>query len=420
MSEIINGILRNAVHEHAKHGSEDDHDHDHEDETSSPVVAKAVAMGVLFLTSLILGCLPIKLSKWFKWDSNPKGSTVVQLLLCFGGGVLLCTTFLHLLPEVSESVLELQAEGHIGDMRMHFAEFLMCVGFFTMFFVEECVHYYLHQRQKSVTMGALRRSLSIRRGDHTVSTTELVKNMEETKSNPLSFQSSTTTINSELNHNNTNGHIHSQQNGHHNHNHSSHDHSHAGHSHLIMEAEDSIVKSIRGLLVVLALSIHELFEGLAVGLESSAANVWYMFGAVSAHKLVIAFCIGVELVSTKTRTLLIMVYVFTFAIVSPMGIGIGIGISDTENISTTIASVILQGLASGTLLYVVFFEILQSDRKGGLKQFLAILGGFLLMLTATILGKLFFIIISSLKVFVLKSLLRVRSVCKYERLLFFV
>lgn len=62
--------------------------------------------------------------------------------LGFGGGVLLCTTFLHLLPEVAETFEELN---YTPDMEIHYAELLMCVGFFVMYFVEECVHVYLHQ-----------------------------------------------------------------------------------------------------------------------------------------------------------------------------------------------------------------------------------------------------------------------------------
>lgn len=38
----------------------------------------------------------------------------------------------------------------------------------------------------------------------------------------------------------------------------------------------------------------------------------------------------------------------------------------------------MQGLASGTLLYVVFFEILQEHRSG-LRQYLSILFGFVVM-----------------------------------------
>lgn len=348
---------------------DDEHHHenpkinDDDNDLNGTVIAKSVAMCVLFAASFIIGTLPIKLSKWFNWNNDPKNNTTVQLLLCFGGGVLLCTTFLHLLPEVAEHVEELQNAERLPNFKMHFAEFLMCIGFFTMYFVEECVHSYLHRREKNKEMNMIRRSLSIRRGEmdrisnesKTVSTTELVKDAEEGRAKCHS-------------------HIHHLHNDDHN------DHSH-------MVVEDTVVKSIRGLLVVLALSVHELFEGLAVGLESSASTVWYMFGAVSAHKLVIAFCIGVELVTTNTRTLLNVIYVLTFAIVSPLGIGVGIIITEDADSSTDLISVILQGLASGTLLYVVFFEILQKDRKGGLKQYGAILLGFSIMFVITVFSK---------------------------------
>ena len=35
---------------------------------------------------------------------------------------------------------------------------------------------------------------------------------------------------------------------------------------------------------VLALSLHAVFEGLAVGLEDEKAGVWQMFAAVASHK----------------------------------------------------------------------------------------------------------------------------------------
>lgn len=48
-----------------------------------------------------------------------------------------------------------------------------------------------------------------------------------------------------------------------------------------------------------------------------------MFAAVGAHKFVIAFCIGVELVAAKTGQRLSIIYICIFAVVSPLGIGIG-------------------------------------------------------------------------------------------------
>jgi len=51
-----------------------------------------------------------------------------------------------------------------------------------------------------------------------------------------------------------------------------------------------------------------------------------MFLAVASHKFVIAFCIGVELIASRTRRYLSVIYVCTFAVVSPIGIGIGMGL----------------------------------------------------------------------------------------------
>lgn len=342
---------------HGHHSGSTDNDE------GNPNIAKATAMCVLFSCSMLLGCIPIKLSKWL-WKRN--GSTgaaqdnnkFVQMLLGIGGGVLLCTTFIHLLPEVNETFEDLDLTTSI---EIHFGELLMCIGFFLMYFVEECVHVYLHKREKENELSPLVRTLSIRRGEMDKLDTPRPSLEQAPKKEKLMNVSGVPEK-------------------------SPHVHKHDGHNHthLLSGDIDSTVKAIRGLLIVLALSVHELFEGLAVGLESSAGNVWYMFGAVSAHKLVIAFCIGFELVTIGMKTCLVVTYIFTFAVVSPMGIGIGMAISNMEQSAANLVSVFLQGIACGTLLYVVFFEILQNERKSGLRQFLSVFIGFVCMFGITI------------------------------------
>lgn len=104
--------------------------------------------------------------------------------------------------------------------------------------------------------------------------------------------------------------------------HSLHDQGH-GHSHLVGvpngTEDDVLVSSLRGLLIVLALSIHELFEGFAVGLERDSKGVYFMFAAVSAHKFVISFCIGVELMVQRTKLWLAFVYILIYSAVSAIG-----------------------------------------------------------------------------------------------------
>lgn len=77
---------------------------------------------------------------------------------------------------------------------------------------------------------------------------------------------------------------------------------------------------MRGLLIILALSIHQIFEGLAIGLEQDTSHVWILLAAVAAHKLVIAFCVGFEIASTDISFLTATACVAIFAIASPIGI----------------------------------------------------------------------------------------------------
>ena len=65
--------------------------------------AKILTMVLLGGVAIILGFIPLYLGKWFRLDKegNPRHGTMFSSLLCFGGGVLLATSFLHLLPEVS-------------------------------------------------------------------------------------------------------------------------------------------------------------------------------------------------------------------------------------------------------------------------------------------------------------------------------
>jgi len=384
----------------ARHeGEDDDHDHDHdhdhdeEDEDGSGVlVAKVTAMVVLFCASAICGSIPFLLNRCYRWtesQTNARSAIVVKCLLYFGGGVLLATTFLHLLPEVQEVVEELQECNIIGELTFPLAELLMCCGFFLMYFIEEAMHTYVHHHQKDKAGAAFERGHSIRNSHLMKSNSEGTTNTPTAPPPPLPGTAELGTLSvqnllqSDLEQQKFASKPQSQANGHaHNHSHG-HGHGH-GHSHLPVIAEDAsagdmLASSLRGLFIVSALSLHELFEGMAIGLESSASSVWFMFGAVSAHKLVLAFCVGVELIVARTRMTLAVLYVLTFAVVSPLGIGIGILINHgQETTGPSLVSAILQGFACGTLIYVVFFEILSKNRSG-LRAYLALFVGFLVM-----------------------------------------
>ena len=56
--------------------------------------------------------------------------------------------------------------------------------------------------------------------------------------------------------------------------------------------------AFRGFFVVLAISLHAIFEGIAMGTLSKASVVWYLCFAVAAHKFIIAFCVGLQVIQS--------------------------------------------------------------------------------------------------------------------------
>lgn len=92
------------------------------DSESQVIIAKVIAMVTLFGVSTIFGIIPFKLVKVLKLgevgpDGKPikdaRTSKAVSILLSFGGGVLLATTFLHLLPEITDGIAVLQELGRL-------------------------------------------------------------------------------------------------------------------------------------------------------------------------------------------------------------------------------------------------------------------------------------------------------------------
>lgn len=135
-------------------------------------------------------------------------------------------------------------------------------------------------------------------------------------------------------------HSYNQNNNHHHH--QTHGHSHM---HLPMDDETidpSIGGEIRNILIVVAISFHGIFEGMAIGLQSTEMDVWYLFLAVSLHECTILFCIGVELISSKTKVCRMITYILVVSLVSPVGIAIGIVVTE-------------KSLASGNPIFSISF-----------------------------------------------------------------
>lgn len=91
------------------------------------------------------------------------------------------------------------------------------------------------------------------------------------------------------------------------------------HHGLMIENGHCVGAPLRGLLFIVALSLHEILEGVAVGLQKKQSGVLQLFTAVASHKFVISFCVGLELSTSGVKLLMHTIYILVFSLVTPLG-----------------------------------------------------------------------------------------------------
>lgn len=139
----------------------------------------------------------------------------------------------------------------------------------------------------------------------------------------------------------------------------------------------------RSIIYILALSLHGIFEGLALGLQSRESSVWSLCFALCLHRCVLSFQLGMDLCGARESQGTAFLCIGTFTLISALGIVAGILFSSGALLyaDVTVPEAILQSLATGTILYIVFFDILFKDLQGvgDLKRVSSCFVGFSLM-----------------------------------------
>ncbi|GMT00410.1 hypothetical protein PENTCL1PPCAC_22584, partial [Pristionchus entomophagus] len=141
---------------------------------------------------------------------------------------------------------------------------------------------------------------------------------------------------------------------------------------------------VRSITLVLALSFHELVEGVAFGVEMDVSRVTALFLSLLIHKVIVAFSTGLQLARTHAHQLrLVVISIVVLSLTSPVGAAFGMMISGGEgSFSKDILITVFQGLAVGTFLYVTFFEILLHERDNehnNMLKLVVMLAGFSLI-----------------------------------------
>jgi len=134
----------------------------------------------------------------------------------------------------------------------------------------------------------------------------------------------------------------------------------------LSRADDSSKGQMRSAMFITALSFHGVFEGMALGLQSLESNVWVLCFAISIHRGILAFGMGLQHMRNEEKHSTMVFSVSSFAILAAVGIIVGIAISTGAQLysDVNVPNAILQSLATGTLFYIIFFDILFKEVDG--------------------------------------------------------
>ena len=219
------------------------------------LLAKVGSIIILGTVSIFFGLIPIKITEKFSLtqldekSKNTRAGLFVTALNCFGAGVILTTCFTHMLPETDGIIEFNKKQGKIGKLNgVQLAEILVLIGFLMIYVMEELAHYLMdrlrrkplkpeeccHDSKVDIKKCSI---LNEPHEPHEEIATDIFTTPDEKKSFRVAF---------------------------------------------------------RGFLIVLAISLHSVFEGMAMGLGGKASQIWYLCFAIAIHKFIIAFCVGLQ------------------------------------------------------------------------------------------------------------------------------
>ena len=119
-----------------------------------------------------------------------------------------------------------------------------------------------------------------------------------------------------------------------------------------------------GTVLVVALSFHAIFDGLAVGTTTSSTAAHAVATAVLLHKPIAAFALGSLLIRVGGASSVgdLARPMAFFALTSPVGLILGmllLGRSDADEVEMT--SAVSQSVAAGTFIYVATIEVIAKE-----------------------------------------------------------
>ena len=373
---------------------------------------KLISLIILFLLSMIFGAIPLRLSRDASKPPSRFRNLLISLSNCFAGGVFLSTVILDLFPGVRDKMDNALRDVHVNPT-FPLGDFVIGCGFILMLIIEQFVHsccgntwlghhVHEHDHQEDDVFSRLQEETSPLLYERTA---ERNKELEDRAGANGDIDTGTRKKVSlgpaSVLHGNSMSYDSSdEENEFENILEQSHRSSATSVSYETFYSEHGTYHRIprlkrtkslasmhsvthsnfRTFVLVFAISLHSLFEGIAVGVIVKVQLLLQIVIALLIHKSILAFSIGVQLVDADLPSKTVLICLAIFAIMAPIGVGIGIGVlNSVKSTARLFFSGALQGIATGTFLYVTFFEVLPhelniEDNRKPLKIFFVLLG----------------------------------------------
>ena len=132
---------------------------------------------------------------------------------------------------------------------------------------------------------------------------------------------------------------------------------------------NTTVSKTTAIILILAIGVHALFEGIAFGLQKTMENIGQLGAGIVIHKSAAAVSLGGAFARTGYSTKAIVLFLILFALTTPLGIIIGMSISHGNAIVDTIFA----ALSGGTFIYVSCSEIIVHEFDKGQYQWIKVL-----------------------------------------------
>lgn len=329
---------------------------------------------VVYIVMAICGLIPVCIvAKKSPSDKNFSKTTarIISFCNCMAGGVFIAMCFLGLLPYAQDKTRQVLADLHIST-DFPLSEFIIIVGFFLIMTVEQLIMKCQETRRKSKILWEITPNMTETERptrlnyyktmkDESAMEQLLSKNSSEATS-PESpsvvkeFESSPTYQNVPLStfkeedgsdSSSTIKTMHSEQS--------------CANQHIEVMMSSNSSGALRLAMLFFAISIHSVFEGMALGLQTDHMRIFHLFFAIMFHEALVAFSVGITMARQDLTQRQGVKYILLFSLAVPVGIFLGLLVQQAPGTAGSMASAVCQSLAAGIFIHVTFLELLPSE-----------------------------------------------------------